>query len=365
MKNKFNIASVSLIFIYINLGGFRLVPALVSIAFLIKILLKGTVRYSDHLPFALIITCIVMIQSAFSGSYEFLQGMMIFFIYSYWPLLLKIKAVNVDEKIFEKSLILLSLLLSLGVSLQVALFLMTGSTFGNYDIKDAQFGFAFIWYDWSYLSVAIIAPIMLVKDAYDKSFKSLIIIFILFAGSVMTSARSGFISLLIYMSLIILQKLSKLINSKGVINVKNLYNILSAIIFIPILFELWDSIQFRNLDITDDSGRFQTYIDAINFLELNFITGINFNMKDYLSFNDFAPHNIFLNLFLNGGVVFFIPFLIWFFMVLRDVAKYGGKFNSYLIITLIGLQFVPSFFAAYTLALYFSLILLIKLKNEN
>ena len=82
-------------------------------------------------------------------------------------------------------------------------------------------------------------------------------------------------------------------------------------------------IQFSSREFTfDGSGRLDGYLYALRAFENSPLVGVMFNREYFLANYGTLPHNLFLYVLSQGGIVFLLLFVLWFFNLAYVVLYY-------------------------------------------
>jgi len=352
-------------FSYLDFGGVRILLVLVFGSFLCIFLGGGGVRLTcESLLFWLLLGYCFLVSS-FSASYSVFGAAIIFYWLAYWPLHIKKSILNsIDEKKIVDFFIFSGIFCALGVFFQVWLFESKGLEFGKIDLDGGnRRAFGFLWTDYSFLSLFLVSLVPLLFWSGDRSIiKNVFFAFILIIASVLTTARTGFMSLggaIVCFVLIIIGR-SLVV---GTISRKLWFATIALILLLPVLFVLLLE-RFPRFKSLDDSGRFEGIMVAINFLRDNLFFGAGFDLSYYKNEIDVIPHNVFFYIAICGGIAFFVLFVLWGLAITSRLVKMkDGLLLLSFMTSLVGFQLVPSFFSAYYFSFFLSICLIISLKK--
>ena len=106
----------------------------------------------------------------------------------------------------------------------------------------------------------------------------------------------------------------------------------------------------------DDSGRMDLNIAGLIYFIDNPIFGALLSSSVESGNINFHPHNILIYFLSVGGISFALFFIIWLFSFLTPMLrKLDRGLAVSVFVSMIGFQFIPSFFSAYSFALILSL----------
>lgn len=356
----------SIPFSYYSIGSVRLLPIFILLALLLTLMGVRKIHYKSHMLVLLLLMILIFIGSLLTNDFDNLFTSSLFFIIMYWPQIIPRRGMSYDNFFkYIKLYVILCIVIALGVVIQYSAYQMLGIEFGKIDFFYERTGFGFIWTDYSFLSLYLTSTIPLVFYIYKSKFLKYSLSTFLLISSLITTARTGFYALLIFCCLLIaIQILRYFLNPSLKIRIKKLLLLSSLLIILPIaLMAIIPKIleAFPRLDSTNSSGRIEGYIEAIQFGYNHLLFGAYFSTENYKSYIDVLPHNLFIYIFALGGIIFFIIFMIWLILIITPLLKSKNKsVISSVIVIFIGLQFVPSFFSAYYLAMILSFFLYYK-----
>lgn len=211
-----------------------------------------------------------------------------------------------SKNVIYKSLdfYLLSVLsLALQIVIQRFYIMKTGTIIGHYSLMGGnRIAFAGLMSDYSFASLYLVTGsliLLLLYMHYKKiSFFKFSVFFLLFTFiSILTSARTGFFSLIIVVFLCFLLNLNK----------KHLGRIMMlsviAIVAIPFAFHFMASL--RTLDsFLDGSGRVELMKRAFSIIEIKPLFGVGFGIENLKSnYGMMLPHNYFIQYLLQFGII--------------------------------------------------------------
>ena len=347
---------LSIPFSYFAFFNVRILPILVVMAVILLVpkSLKIKVDLSAFLFISMIL--FVFFMSLLSGDFNSFFSLIIFFIIAYWPILLKENYFT--QKLFDnliRGYIFITCLMSFGVILQSILYNKFGIVIGKVDEMYERIGFGFIWSDYSFFSLYLASAIPLIWYK-NRAVSSIVLSLFLLLGSLVTTARTGFFGLLIFLICLMFLTFLKTI-AYGKINLRKFiggFIVFGLLAFVFLKFFLEN---FSRLLDLDSSGRLEGYYNGFNYFLNNMLLGSYYSIDIYKNNVGVIPHNLFLFNLAVGGIVFFVLFVFWIYLLIRKT-NYGNKFVGYsLFVVIIGFQFIPAVFTAYFFAFLISLLL--------
>ncbi len=330
--------------------------ALISIVFFAISLTEKTLVYFLLLLYAFLI-------SMWGGQYTYLVSMAIFSILSAWPLLVRRGAIKaIDLSVIVNTYALISVVVAIFVVIQWGMYTVFGLHFLNIAFYgSSRVAVGFIWSDFSFLSLYLSsATFIVVFSAMSRRKKQLFFV-LLFLASILTSARTGPVALIISVMIGIYFRVVQDFR-RGVVNRRLLFICLFGVAGLSLTIPLWGRLTGRPLTLSStgrDSGNYYAFIEFFS----NPLFGVAFNVDSFVSryagFVDARPHNVFLEFALLGGVGFLILGIIYMSLVLREAVIVGRPDLIFSVLcAFIGFLFIPSFFSAYFLAVLISFIFL-------
>lgn len=347
---------LSIPFSYFTILNVRVLPILVVMAVILLVpkSLKIKVDLSAFLFILMIL--FVFFMSLLSGDFNSFFSLIIFFIIAYWPILLK--EIYFNQELFDKLVggyILIACLMSFGVILQSILYNKFGIVIGKVDEMYERIGFGFIWSDYSFFSLYLASAIPLIWYK-NRTIPSIMLSLFILLGSLVTTARTGFFGLLIFLICLMFLMFLKTL-AYGKIDLRKFiggFVVFGLLVFVFFKFFLEN---FGRLLDLDSSGRLEGYYDGFNYFLNNMLLGSYYSIDIYKSNVGVIPHNLFLFNLAVGGGVFFVLFVFWLYLLIRKT-NYGNKFVGYsLFVIVVGFQFIPAVFTAYFFAFLISLLL--------
>ena len=360
-KSSLNNSYVYLIILGISLSyfsilGFRVLPFLVLISFLLNFLNSQKFFFDKSLIPAVFIIVTVFFMSFFINDFNSVFSIIIFFLIVYWPQFLRKESIS-QERLnkYINVYVYAGFFMGVGVLLQYILYKNFGITIGKVDELYERIGFGFIWTDFSFFSLylASIIPIVWHKKNFYASLS--LSLFFLYCALI-TSARTGPVSVFILLLFLMFIYLFKVIFYKKRFNLKRLLLSLVPTIFLIFFLKNILLTNFSRVFDLDPSGRFDGYYESYNFLSNNIVFGAYYNIDFYKNNVGVIPHNLFIYNIVLGGVLFFIVFIFWFLIIVKNIFTTKNIFIRYsLLVCIIVFQFIPAIFTAYFFAFLLSL----------
>lgn len=261
-------------------------------------------------------------------SYDIIQALKDYLNFLIMFFLIFIRTQRLDSKILEESFIIVGYSLFIALLLQIYFFVAYGKLLGKIDLYNMRISFGVTFSDYSFLGLffAAISGLSFVRGKK-------IDFFIFSLASLLTSARTGVLALLISLilySLFMEKKSIKLLS-------KNLLIILFITMFFLNVFKF-----IREEDITNPSGRIEGYIVGIRYFFNKPIFGIGLGTETYKNFTGYSiPHNILIQMLTQTGIVSTVLFIILIYKVTYMTYKKKSKFFLPLIISIVGSFFIP------------------------
>lgn len=317
------------------------------IAFTLQFLSKRNFRFYFE-PTLILLFLLWFLMFAFSlhtNSYNELLSLSVFSLLLFLTTQVERKGLNKLITFYQFSV----LFTASGVFLQFILHKLAGIQIFRYELfGGGRHAYSFLWEDYSFLSLflASAVPLFLNKKI---NFSSIFFSLFLLTTSVITSARTGVVSFIIFAALYVAYELMKSIYS-GRINKKLLAATIIIFLTPALLILSMQALTGRQVSISS-SGRFDGFIIGYNYFIDHFWFGVYFDKLFYSEHLTAIPHNIFIYMLYMGGLISFTLFVIWFLLVCANLRNVNGKIIRSLIVCLIGFQFIPSFFSAYFIAI--------------
>lgn len=346
---------ISLVLAYSTIGGVRFILLPIFLLGCVFAFNLRNVLYTLDLSIIFYLFIYVLICSVAIDSYNVFFSVFVFIALSYWPHLVGYdNRLKVKYATIVKAYLFGATICSLGVIVQAYVYNTFGIEFGKIDFYYQRTGFGFLWLDYSFLSLFLVSAIPLVASIKSNSFK-IIVCAILLLGSLSTSARTGVFSLLIVSSIFVFIYFCTAVYSG---KIKAIWLILFLLGFFSILSLpiIWSAISDRPLTV-DSSGRFEGYIAALDISLNSPILGMLFNTDLYTEKYGAIPHNVFIYMLTFGGAVGTLMFSLWLILIAIKTAKVPLALRFSFLTIIVGVQFIPSFFSAYFIAVLVSLVL--------
>ncbi len=369
-KNFYSLA-ILLLFIalpmaYMHISDIRILPILVLVSFVCVVIGGIRLNFTTETCLYLLLSCYCFLVSSLSLNYSIFGATVIFFWLAYWPLYMKKSIlISLNPQKILASFVLIGFFCALGIFLQIILFKFVNIEFGKIDLDGGgRQAFGFLWADYSFLSLffASLVPLVWITS---KSITWRIILSLSFIlASVLTSARTGIISLGAAIAIgLLLEVLHSAIVGKMK---KGVVILLVFIVVILPFFMIWLLEKFPRIASLNDSGRIDGFKTAFNFLQENFLFGAAFDTQFYKENIDVIPHNMFIYVTTIGGTLFLALFIFWALaLTLRIIDLRERCLILSFMVSLIGFQFIPSFFSAYYFAIFIAICLMISIKNYS
>ena len=290
---------------------------------------------------------IVFCYALFTGYVNELLSFIVFFVILY-AVSSSVRGGYLDAYMFNTLYVAGAIFTAVGIFVQYGLHRLYGLELFNYQ----QFGggrnaYGFIWADYSFLSLYLISAVPLLFRRFSFLVAIALMLLVVLA-SILTSARTGFAALLLFLVLVVVVFILKGL-VVGKINRYVLALVISA--FMSPFFFIYglEALTGRALSISS-SGRFEDFITGWSFFSENPFFGSLLNKDFYYNSVATIPHNIFIYMLYMGGLVLFAIFMGWLLSNACLVAR-GDRGIAYsLLIVFLGFQFIPSFFSAYFVA---------------
>lgn len=291
--------------------------------------------------------------------YDYFLSLVFFCFFLYWPYLLrssdnslsfsrKLKGIYVYGALFS----------SLGLMIQIVLDQFYEIELGYQKVFGGpRYAYGFIWRDFSFLSLYLVSAVPLSFSIVRKKVAYLFS-FILFFASCLTSARTGPFSLIMFTGIYFAVLAFRL--KWDFLALKTL-----ALKFCVLNLCYWLVMRVSKVFVArkvtfSGSGRVKDFDDFNNYFfiwskELFF--GNGFSRLKYRNEVGTIPHHFLLDFVSMGGIVFLFLILIWGGLFSLSIKRPCEKILGSILISLIGFNFIPSFFSAYFCAFIFSLLI--------
>ncbi len=341
-------------FSYLEILGLRMI-ALSFAVFLILFFcsFKNKVFIDNNLLLFVLPFSLVFLFSFISGSKDYIAAL----VFMSYLLMFNFIDVGKIEKIFNKSLLIYvggAVFMAIGTIAQRVLFEKFGYEIGKIDFYGGnRIGFGFIWMDYSFLSLYLLTALPVIFYLYECLSLRVLFSIVLLAGSVVTTARTGLAGLILAALFVFVIELNKLL-VKGRVKKKVLLTLCMLILALFSIVYFYAQFSTREIRF-DGSGRLEGYYLALkSFVDHPFL-GVMFDREYFLTFYGVIPHNLFIYILSQGGIFFFIFFMIWFAYVFY-ISLFKTEVLRYpILIAVFGFMFIPSFFSAYFFAALVSL----------
>lgn len=351
---------------YTIISDIRVLPVLILASFVCVAIGGFRLKITNETFLYLLLLCYCFLVSSFTLDYSVCGAVVIFYWLAYWPLHMKESVlISLSLQKILALFVMIGFFCALGIFLQVSLFKFAGIEFGKIDLDGGgRQAFGFLWTDYSFLSLFFASLVPLVWITSESMTWRIILSLSFILASVLTSARTGIISL---GTAIVIVLMLNLLRSAFTGKMKK--GIVILLIFIIIVFPLliiWLTAKFPRMTSLDDSGRIDGFITALNFVKENIFFGAQFDIQFYKNNIDVIPHNMFIYIAAVGGILFLALFAAWGLTVASRVVSLEERciMLSFLI-SLIGFQFIPSFFSAYYFAIFIAICLMFSIKKRT
>jgi hypothetical protein len=233
---------------------------------------------------------------------------------------------------------------SLGLFIQIYIFLSIGKIIGKIDFMASRIGFGFIFSDYSFLSLFLASASGILIDFFEKNknlreksiFSRIFLIFLFMIASLLTSARTGIVSFFIASIIIYNLYFSNILSF-------SFKKIIVGIIILFILLILIYGLPKLRGDIFSSSGRIESYILGLQIFRQNPVWGCGLGVRSYKErFGYTIPHNVIIQYLSQTGLLLTILILILLFDIIKKAWKI--KISSIFITLLtimIGSLFIP------------------------
>jgi O-antigen ligase len=336
-------------FAYLEIAGVRVL--LLQTVFLTLFVLSQGIKIRSDLSRNVFLVYLLFsfILSLSSGNADESFGIFIFFILAYGYSFSHIEVGKLRE--FKSKSILIycysAVLCSLGVLFQFVLFNNFGIEFGKIDQYYQRTGFGFIWLDYSFLSLFLVSATPLVAF-YFKGWVKYTFLMFLIVGSLATSARTGIFSAgLVAVSASAYYIIKSF--ASGRIKGYHLIFFLFLIVAIIVFPTVWTAVTDRSLSVSS-SGRIDGFYSAINLVSDKVLFGFRFDIEKYKTLYGTIPHNLFVYVLTVSGLVGLVLVNIWILTTCYKFRSVDLSLRYSLFICFIGLQFIPTFYSAYFIA---------------
>ncbi|MBV2209760.1 MAG: hypothetical protein KUL77_09375 [Thermomonas sp.] len=339
-------------FSYITLYDVRFIVVQLVVGFILvlKIIFERKIVLRDGsiycFSFVLLITAI---YALITGAYESLLSLISFYFILYCSYLITymggVKRVEYNKNLY----VVACVFIAVGVYVQWFLEIFFGiSIFRNILFGGGRHAYSFIWEDFSFASLVVVSCIPIVLSMYGRKL-AIAISFLLITATIVTSARTGIVAILVFTILKFI-----LLSLKMLKTGKMRAHYFAIVIVSPVvLFVLFVGLPFftgRELTIAS-SGRLDGFLVGLDFFRDNFWFGAFLDKLYYGQNIAIIPHNLFLYPLIMGGVVYFSFFMAFLVVALYLARSSDGDISQSIYLCLLGFQFIPSFFSAYFFAM--------------
>ena len=249
---------------------------------------------------------------------------------------------------------------SIALLLQILLFKL-GFNLGNILLlggnRDA---FGLLFNDFSFLSLYISTGILLVFTFKRKWWQ--IDFIIMFIACALTSARTGLVAAFLTILLIYLWRILSNFGKKPLKSVLILIGLIILSSFSYIALKI-----VRPEDTFASSGRIDNYIRGIELFFENIVTGLGFGVREFSEVAGLEiPHNTLIQYSAQGGLIFFLPMLVFILILIFTTFIKTKEFAPVLMNVLIGSLFIPDIFnSRFFLVIAIIIILAVNLKKHK
>lgn len=248
--------------------------------------------------------------------------------------------------------------------IQVMIYKLFNIKLGYINIYNNRVAFGYLFSDFSFLSLFIASGASICVYNFIQSKKIVYLILSIFISfcSIITSARTGVVSLIIVFMLASIIEI-------GI----NIRKILVYIMFLPIVYFLFNIalsfiIKLRGgQSLFDASGRLETYYTSFLVFKENIMLGIGIGIDSYRKYvlqnisdgNITIPHNFIIQSLVQFGLIGFVVIVIIMFLVVKTSFKFKDKRVFYSFLTIfIGSLFIPDILNSRFFPLQIALIIL-------
>lgn len=354
-KNIMGLVFLTIPFSYYSIIGVRVILISAFLVFVACLINGVSLRKSPDFFLFILNVIFVFFLSILSGNNNEFLAAFFFFTLMYWPDF--VGNFNVNKEVVSKYIRLYvysAVFCALGVIVQSYLYKTIGLELGKIDTYLNRTGFGFLWLDYSFLSLFLTSSIPLLFR--EKIKYKYIISLLLIVGSITTTARTGLFSLVLAMLICSMVGFSyNLFRSKA--KKLDFIIVLLSILLIVSIVVLWQSYSDRELTL-NGSGRFEGYYDALMIFLTSPYIGYSFDIVEYRELYGAVPHNVFLYVMVFGGLLGIFLFIFWVVFLTIRVVKCDYFLKLSLLTVFIGLQFIPSYYSGYFLAILVSIAIL-------
>lgn len=350
-------------FAYSELWGVRILPVLVGIALLWIFSINKRIPWGREVAVTTLLSIMLLLMGWYSHDFSGVRAAAIFFVLCYWPWLVRSDLlVKISPLLLYKIYLSFVAIIALGVVCQYVAFYGFDNKLWRVtliDIRVGRWGFGFLGFDYSFLSLLLTAsiPLAFIFKGIWRYVGSLLFL----TASFLTSARTGVFSLVTFTGFYILWNAPKLIDILKTWRASRwfAFGLLTVLVIVGGGFIV--QTYFERFLSLNSSGRIEGYLKGLIFFSEHWLWGAYYSIDGYMhdvasTKSDTVPHNLFLFNLAVGGGIFFTVFLVWLALTWARLRKVSNAYWKYAVgICFIGMQFIPSFFSTYFFALLLSL----------
>lgn len=306
---------------------------------------RAVVKATPSIFIFVIFLFVFFVCAVLTSNYDQLMALVVFMLIFF--VTIQINYTMLDRVI--KYYLYTVLFIAIGLLSQVVVHKTIGIELFRYQLFGGnRNAYSFLWEDYSFLSLFFVSAVpLLFRNKIN--IKSCMAAFFLMTASLATSARTGIAALLLYFFLLIIQDVIKAIVS-GKIN-KLTFVLIVASVVVPLLVFYGLTEITGRVVTTSSSGRIDDFVLGWHyFLERPFL-GFLFDKEAYISTVSIIPHNVFIYMLYMGGGVSLLLFLLWSFFIALEIRKAEKPLLGAIFVCFWGVQFIPSFFSAYFMAI--------------
>ncbi len=343
---------------YYSVGGVRVVvavPLVVGLFFFLHVWSGRQLRVpgADFFVFLGVLAygTFLVLQG---GRVEILAAAWLFFYLCYWPLLFGRHDMGdgwVDYAV--KAYLATASIVACSVGVQYGVYQSLGHEWLRVEhYGGGRVAFSSIWMDFSFLSLYFASAIPLAWVVNSRALRYGAVI-LLGGAAMITSARTGVVSLMVAVSLLMLVFLVRgLVNGR----LRKEFFVFAGVLVLSavgayIFYELFSLRAFS----LSGSGREAGYFDGLRYWGENVLVGSRLDVDRFTQAYGTIPHNFVIYFLVSGGLGLALLMLLWVALAVRRVIGCGSAIGISLLTVLVGANFIPSFFSLYFAALLFSL----------
>ncbi|OUS69952.1 hypothetical protein B1748_29920 [Paenibacillus sp. MY03] len=299
-------------------------------------------KYSRSLLFCVI--CLIVLGSVLTyfshnlidAAKQFLNILIFVFLPLIGYQLYKTKYITETEIIKLKQIYInITIVTAVFILFQYALHRVLGFQTGNIDFMGTyRIAYGFVFNDYSFLSLFIVSGMALLYKSKKFNTSQLLLLSLMFAACVISSARTGIIALILALVLEALLSLTK-IKIRSVLKLPFI-----AILSIATVY-FFSAIRGTE-EFLNDSGRIDGYLQAMEYFYSFPITGIGLGVRSYKDLTGLAiPHNIIIQYLVQTGIIFTVILIFFILKIFRDSIKINSNLTLPLLTILLGGLFIP------------------------